>query len=162
VAGPVAQAAARHVERIDVTTALEMRAAVLQALPGQHIFVAVAAVADFRPAAAAVQKIKKGAATLNLTLEANPDILAEVAARSDAPFCVGFAAESCDLDAYAEGKRRAKKLPLVVGNLVQDGLGGEDNTVVLYDDNGRHPLPPAAKSEVAREIVAHVAALLED
>ncbi len=66
------------------------------------------------------------------------------------PFCVGFAAESRNLDEYAEGKRKAKKLPMVVGNLVQDGLGGDDNQVVLFDDAGRHPLPRAPKPEVAR------------
>jgi hypothetical protein len=80
-----------------------------------------------------------------MELEANPDILAEVAARPDAPFCVGFAAESRDLAKYAEGKRVAKKLKLVVGNLVQDGLGGDNNTVTLFDVHGAHPLPPADK-----------------
>jgi phosphopantothenoylcysteine decarboxylase/phosphopantothenate--cysteine ligase len=95
-----------------------------------------------------------------VALTPNPDILAEVAARDDAPFCVGFAAESRDLDAYAEGKRRNKRLPMLVGNLVSDGMGGDDNTVILYDDIGRHPLPRAPKAEVAQGIVAHLARLL--
>jgi len=137
-----------------------MRDAVKSALTGRQIFIAVAAVADFRPAQAAEHKIKKGAPTLTLELVANPDILAEVAALPDAPFCVGFAAESRNLAEYAEGKRRAKKLPLVVGNLVQDGLGGDSNVVTLFDDAGQHPLPPGDKLTVAREIVAHIAGMI--
>ena len=84
-----------------------------------------------------------------------------MAARADAPFCVGFAAESRDLAKYAEGKRVAKKLGMVVGNLVQDGLGGDSNAVTLFDATGAHPLPLAAKAEVARGIVSHLAKLLE-
>jgi len=160
VAGPVSLAAPRGVKRIDVRSAAEMRAAVLQSVEGSDIFIAVAAVADYRPVRTATHKIKKGAAAMTIELAPNPDILAEVAARPQAPFCVGFAAESQDLAGYAEGKRLAKKLPLVVGNLVQDGLGGDHNSVVLFDAGGSHPLPPATKSEVARGIVAHIAALL--
>ena len=161
VAGPVSLDTPRGVKRIDVTSADEMRAAVLQVVPGSDIFIAVAAVADYRPKQAAAHKIKKGAAAMTIELVQNPDILAEVAARPQAPFCVGFAAESQDLASYAEGKRLAKKLPLVVGNLVQDGLGGDWNTVVLFDAVGSHPLPPAEKNEVARGIVAHLAGLLQ-
>ena len=124
------------------------------------IFIGVAAVADFRPAAAAEHKIKKGAQTLTLELVANPDILAEVAARPDAPFCVGFAAESRNLAEYAEGKRQAKKLPLVVGNLVQDGLGGDTNSVTLFDAAGAHAVLPGDKLEIARAIVRHIAEML--
>ena len=133
-----------------------MRDAVFAALPGADVFIGVAAVADYRPDTSAEHKIKKSGAALQISLTPNPDILAEVAARRDAPFCVGFAAESRNLDEYAEGKRRAKKLPLVVGNLVQDGLGGDDNQVVLYDAAGRHPLPRAPKADVARAIVAQL------
>ena len=147
--------------RINVTSALEMRDAVLAALPGQDVFIGVAAVADYRPATSAEHKIKKGAATLTIELVANPDILAEVAARPDAPFCVGFAAESRNLAEYAEGKRKAKKLPLVVGNLVQDGLGGDTNQVTLFDDAGAHALPAGDKLAVARGIVNHIARLMK-
>jgi phosphopantothenoylcysteine decarboxylase/phosphopantothenate--cysteine ligase len=161
VAGPVSLATPRGVRRIDVQSALQMREAVMQALSGQDIFIGVAAVADYRPVKADGHKIKKGAASLTLELEANPDILAEVAARPEPPFCVGFAAESRDLAAYAEGKRVAKKLDLVVGNLVQDGLGGDTNAVTLFDASGAHVLPPADKPAVARGIVAHIAALME-
>ena len=161
VAGPVALPTPRGVRRVDVHSALQMREAVMQALPGQSVFIGVAAVADYRPRKPATHKIKKGPDRLALELEANPDILAEVAARPDAPFCVGFAAESRDLATYAEGKRVAKKLGLVVGNLIQDGLGGDTNTVTLFDAAGAHVLPPADKAVVARGIVAHLASLME-
>ena len=161
VAGPVALATPRGVRRVDVQSALQMRDAVMHAVSGQDVFIGVAAVADYRPGQAAADKIKKGAGSLVLELEANPDILAEVAARPDAPFCVGFAAESRDLATYADGKRVAKKLALVVGNLVQDGLGGDTNAVTLFDAAGTHVLPPADKSEVARGIVAHIVSLME-
>jgi phosphopantothenoylcysteine decarboxylase/phosphopantothenate--cysteine ligase len=161
IAGPVSLAAPRGVRRIDVQSALQMREAVMQILPGQDVFIGVAAVADYRPRQVAEHKIKKDTSSLTLELEANPDILAEVAALPDAPFCVGFAAESQDLASYAEGKRKAKKLALVVGNLVQDGLGGDTNAVTLFDAAGAHVLPPADKLEVARGIVAHIAKLME-
>lgn len=160
VSGPVALAAPVGVRRINVRSALEMRAAVVESLPGTDVFIGVAAVADYRPAQAAEHKIKKSGDTLTVALTPNPDILAEVAARPDAPFCVGFAAESRNLDAYAEGKRRNKRLQLLVGNLVGDGLGNDDNLVILYDDAGKHPLPRAAKSVLAQQIVAHLAGLL--
>jgi phosphopantothenoylcysteine decarboxylase/phosphopantothenate--cysteine ligase len=162
VSGPVSLAVPADVRCVPVASALQMRAAVLDALRGAHVFIGVAAVADYRPVATAEHKLKKTSDTLTVSLTPNPDILAEVAAREDAPFCVGFAAESRDLDAYAEGKRRNKRLPMLVGNLVSDGMGGDDNTVILYDDAGRHPLPRAPKAEVARGIVAHLARLIAD
>jgi phosphopantothenoylcysteine decarboxylase / phosphopantothenate---cysteine ligase len=162
VIGPVCESQpSRYAKRIDVMSALEMHDAVMAALPGQDMFIAVAAVADYRPAQAVEHKIKKGTPTLTLELVANPDILAEVAARPDAPFCVGFAAESQKLVEYAEAKRKAKKLPLVVGNLVQDGLGGDTNQVTLFDDAGAHPLPAGDKLAVARGIVTHIARLMK-
>lgn len=161
VAGPVALATPRRVRRVDVQSALQMRDAVMRAVPGQDVFIAVAAVADYRPRNAAEHKIKKGSASVTLELDANPDILAEVAARPDAPMCVGFAAESRDLATYAEGKRIGKRLALVVGNLVQDGLGGDTNAVTLFDGRGSYGLPPADKLEVARGIVAHIVRLME-
>lgn len=160
VSGPVSLPCPDGVRRVSVRSALEMRAAVDEALPGATVFIGVAAVADYRPLASAEHKIKKSGDDMQLAMTPNPDILAEVAARPDAPLCVGFAAESRDLGIYAEGKRRAKKLDLVVGNLVQDGLGGDDNTVVLYDAEGAHPLARAPKDEVAARIVAHLANLI--
>ena len=162
IAGPVALATPAGVTRVDVQSALDMRAAVFAAVPLTDIFIAVAAVADYRPAAPATHKIKKGAQTLTLELVANPDILAEVAARPDAPFCVGFAAESQNLAEYAADKRRAKNLPLVVGNLVRDGLGGATNAVTLFDAAGAHPLPAGDKLTIARAIVRHIAEMLNE
>lgn len=160
VSGPTALQAPYGVRRVDVRSALEMRAAVLDNLDDADVFIGVAAVADYRPAQPAEHKIKKSGDGLVLELTPNPDILAEVAARASPPFCVGFAAESRDLDIYAQGKLRAKRLQLVVGNLVQDGLGGDLNTVVLYDAEGRTPLQRASKDEVALGIVARLAARL--
>lgn len=160
VSGPTALAEPHGVTCVNVRSALEMRAAVMDHLAGADVFIGVAAVADYRPVQAAEHKVKKSGAALILELTPNPDILAEVAALEKPPFCVGFAAESRDLDTYAEGKLRAKRLQLVVGNLVQDGLGGDLNTVVLYDAEGRTPLPRASKEELAQGIVARLAARL--
>ncbi|AMO35490.1 bifunctional phosphopantothenoylcysteine decarboxylase/phosphopantothenate--cysteine ligase CoaBC [Thauera humireducens] len=160
VSGPVSLPVPAGVHRVSVAGARDMREAVFAALPGADVFIGVAAVADYRPLEVAEHKMKKKDGILTLALTQNPDILADVAALPDAPFCVGFAAESQDLDAYAEGKRRKKGLPMLVGNLVQDGMGADDNVVVLYDDAGRHPLPRAPKAEVSHGIVAHLATLL--
>jgi phosphopantothenoylcysteine decarboxylase/phosphopantothenate--cysteine ligase len=159
VCGPVCLPTPAGVTRIGVQSARQMREAVLSQLPAD-IFIAVAAVADYRPASVAAHKVKKGAPALTLELVANPDILAEVAGRTDAPFCVGFAAESRDLASYAEGKRQAKKLKLVIGNLVQDGMGGDANVVTLFDAAGAHPLPPGDKLTIARAIVRHIAEMI--
>lgn len=161
VTGPVALVTPRGVSRVDVRTALEMREAVLQHLCGQDVFIGVAAVADYRPRSVEVHKLKKSTGPLTLELIANPDILAEVAAREDAPFCVGFAAESRELERHAEAKRVGKKLDLVVGNLIQDGLGGDSNRVTLFAADGSVPLAPANKIELARQIVDFIAPRLE-
>ncbi len=157
VSGPTGLACPRGVLRVEVSAALEMQREVLARAGESDVFIGVAAVADYRPAAPSAQKIKKNAAAMTVELVKNPDILAEVAALPQPPFCVGFAAESHDLATYAEGKRVNKKLPLVVGNLISDGFGGEDNTVVLFDAAGAHPLATASKTEVARSIVAAIA-----
>jgi phosphopantothenoylcysteine decarboxylase/phosphopantothenate--cysteine ligase len=128
----------------------------------QDVFVGVAAVADYRPQAAAEHKIKKdGGAAPAITLVQNPDILAEVAALPNPPLCVGFAAESQNLAEYAQKKRLAKKIPLIVGNLIQHGFGGDDNTLTLFDEAGQTPLQPGAKIDLARALIAHAARLLE-
>lgn len=160
VSGPTGLDCPRGVLRVEVSAALEMQREVLARAGESDVFIGVAAVADYRPAAPSAQKIKKNAAAMTVELVKNPDILAEVAALPRPPFCVGFAAESHDLATYAEGKRVNKKLPLVVGNLISDGFGGEDNTVVLFDAAGAHPLATASKTEVARSIVAAIAARL--
>ncbi|MFZ5462860.1 MAG: bifunctional phosphopantothenoylcysteine decarboxylase/phosphopantothenate--cysteine ligase CoaBC, partial [Pseudomonadota bacterium] len=140
VSGPVSLPTPRGVNRVNVTTAAQMREAVMARVRDHGIFIGVAAVADYRPAQSAEHKIKKGKTQLTLQLEPTADILAEVASLDQPPFCVGFAAESQNLEEYAEAKRQAKKLPLVVGNLVQHGMGGDENTVILFDNQGRHPL----------------------
>jgi phosphopantothenoylcysteine decarboxylase/phosphopantothenate--cysteine ligase len=159
VSGPTCLASPAGVRRIDVQSAAEMREAVLAQLP-VDVFIAVAAVADYRVDAAATQKIKKSTEPLTLNLVANPDILAEVAALPDAPFCVGFAAETEHLAEYAEAKRLRKKLPLLVGNLAQDTLGQDTAEQVLFDDQGQHPLPHTDKLTLARHLVRHLVTLL--
>lgn len=127
----------------------------------QDIFIGVAAVADYSPAKPSAQKIKKSEPSLTLELKRNKDILADVASLPNAPFCVGFAAESKNLLEYAEAKRKAKKLPLIVANLATDAMSSDENQVTLLDNNGAHPLPRAPKTEVAYAILQHVANLLQ-
>lgn len=162
VSGPVALPAPPGVERIDVETALDMHREVMARAGAVDVFIGVAAVADYRPAQVAAQKLKKelgGPPVIELVH--NPDILAEVAALPNAPFCVGFAAESEQLEVYAERKRQRKNIPLIVGNLIQDGFGGEANRIILFDAQGAHPLPVASKAQLARQLVEHLARLLE-
>jgi len=163
VCGPVSQATPRGVTRINISSALEMHAEVMRRVAAQDIFIGVAAVADYRPVQLSAQKIKKdGSAAPHIELVQNPDILADVAALPEPPFCVGFAAESQNLATYAQKKRLAKKIPLIVGNLIQDGFGGDDNKLVLFDDTGETRLAPATKIELARALVAHIAKLLDE
>lgn len=159
VSGPTALAAPPGVARVSVQTAREMLAAVERALPGCDVFVAVAAVADWRPVAVSTQKLKKdGNATPPvLALEPNPDILATVAARTPPPYCVGFAAETHDLHDHASAKRLRKRVPLLVGNIAQDALGADDTTLVLFDDHGSHALPRQSKLAAARALVREIA-----
>ncbi len=157
VSGPVALAPPVGVERIAVNSALEMYDAVSRRASDADIFIGVAAVADYRAARPFGQKIKKSDAPMTLELVANPDILADVASLPNPPFCVGFAAESERLVEYAEQKRRAKKLPLLVGNLAQQAIGSDDNELVLFDDAGSHPLPRADKLTLARQLMRHIA-----
>lgn len=161
VSGPVNLERPHRVVRIDAASAAEMREAVMQHAAHCDVFIGVAAVADYRPESVSAQKIKKKGAPPAIRLVENPDILAEVAALPKAPFCVGFAAESEQLGENAEAKRRRKGIPLIVGNLVQESMGSEQATLTLFDDEGRHPLPSAAKIELARQIVARIASLLE-
>ena len=160
VSGPVSFPAPQGVDRINVKSALDMHAAVMARAAAADIFIGVAAVADYRVANAAEHKLKKDLGGVpHIELVENPDILAEVAALKDGPFCVGFAAESCNLEEYAHAKRRKKNVPLIAANLIQDGLGGDDNRLILLDDEGVHPLTPAPKSVLARQLVEHIAYL---
>jgi phosphopantothenoylcysteine decarboxylase / phosphopantothenate---cysteine ligase len=126
----------------------------------QDIFIGVAAVADYTPAKQHSQKIKKSEQKLNLELVKTKDILADVASLPNAPFCVGFAAESEHLIEYASAKRKAKKLPLIVANDVKTAMGSDENSVTLIDDAGAHALPKADKNTVAHGILQHIVKLL--
>ncbi|MBL8349499.1 MAG: bifunctional phosphopantothenoylcysteine decarboxylase/phosphopantothenate--cysteine ligase CoaBC [Burkholderiaceae bacterium] len=162
VAGPVHLATPRHVQRIDVQSAQQMHDAVLPLAAAHDVFVATAAVADWRPASAAGEKIKKdgsGAAPA-LRFSENPDILAAVARLPDRPYCVGFAAESHDLARHAREKRLRKNVPLLVGNLGPATFGRDDNSLLLVDADGERGLPPADKLSLARELVREIAARL--
>ena len=160
VSGPTALAAPFGVERIDVRTALEMFDAVKRRAASSDVFVSVAAVADYRVKAPSKQKIKKSAGPPRIDLAENPDILAHVAKLPRGPFCVGFAAESEDLEKNAKAKRAKKGIPLLAANLAQKALGADENAITLYDDRGAHPLGRGPKLEQARKLVAHVAAML--
>ena len=159
VAGPVALETPRHVRRIDVTTAAEMHAATMAAAPASDVFVATAAVADWRVAEVAAEKIKKkeGRPVPSLALVENADILAAVAALPRPPFCVGFAAESGDLLPNASAKRLKKNVPLIVANLGPATFGRDDNALTLIDSNGTRELPRASKLVLARHLVAEIA-----
>ncbi|MEZ5587892.1 MAG: bifunctional phosphopantothenoylcysteine decarboxylase/phosphopantothenate--cysteine ligase CoaBC [Sedimenticolaceae bacterium] len=155
VAGPVSLPTPAGVERIDVESALQMREAVFTSLPGTAIFIACAAVADFRPAAAAGKKIKKTSETLTLELIRNPDILSEVAALPARPFCVGFAAETDDVEAYAQAKLRAKRLDMIAANRVgaSQGFEVDDNALLVIWEGGQQSLPQQPKSRLAAQLV---------
>jgi phosphopantothenoylcysteine decarboxylase/phosphopantothenate--cysteine ligase len=136
-----------------------MHDAVLPAAPTHDVFVATAAVADWRPADTAMQKIKKaaGQGAPAVTLTENPDILAAVAALPHRPYCVAFAAESQDVELNARAKLERKKVPLVVGNLGPATFGRDDNALLLVDAHGTHALPHADKLTLARQLVAEIA-----
>jgi phosphopantothenoylcysteine decarboxylase/phosphopantothenate--cysteine ligase len=157
ISGPTALAKPFGVQGVDVQSAEQMFEAVKQHVGNCDIFIGVAAVADYRVAQPSAQKIKKSGKNLTLELVPNPDILAYVANLTNPPFCVGFAAESENLAEYAEQKRRAKKMPLLVGNLVQHAVGSDDNELVLFDDSGSQALPRADKLTLARLLMQRIA-----
>jgi phosphopantothenoylcysteine decarboxylase/phosphopantothenate--cysteine ligase len=161
IAGPVALATPAEVAlRVDVRSALQMRDAVLEAVQGADIFIAAAAVADWRVAGYSARKIKKGPSGVPLLeLVENPDILAEVASREARPFVVGFAAETDDVAEHAREKLVRKNLDMLVANRVDErvGIGADDNAVELFWPGGSEAFPRAAKSEIARVLVARIA-----
>ncbi len=160
VSGASALSAPTNVNTIKAESAQAMYNAVMSNIIKQDIFVAVAAVADYRPVMKHQEKIKKNTSTLTLELTPNKDILAEVASLPNAPFCVGFAAETENLLEYAEAKRKEKKLPLIVANLASDAMGSDENRVIFLDKNGAHPIERAPKIEVARLLLQHVANIM--
>jgi len=157
VSGPTALEKPVGINSVDVTSALEMFNAVKQHSQACNIFIGVAAVADYRITKPSEKKIKRSTDTLSLQLTPNPDILAYVAQQPNPPFCVGFAAESENLEVYAEEKRRTKKIPLLVGNLAQQAIGSDDNELILFDDNGQQHLPRADKLTLARQLMQNIA-----
>ncbi|ACT49586.1 phosphopantothenoylcysteine decarboxylase/phosphopantothenate/cysteine ligase [Methylovorus glucosotrophus SIP3-4] len=160
ISGPTALTAPRHCTTIQVTSAQQMHDAVMAEVRGQDVFIAVAAVADYRPREVQSQKIKKHADTLQLELVRNPDILAAVSNLPDRPFCVGFAAESDQLLEHARKKRLQKNVPLLAANLVSEAMGGDDSRIVLIDDHGEHPLPSGSKTLLAHMLLQHMAGML--
>ena len=161
VAGPVALPTPRGVARIDVGSAREMLAAVLPLAPAHEVFVATAAVADWRVAEEATHKIKKdgSGAVPTLAFVENPDILATVARLPEGqrPWCVGFAAESEDVERHARAKLVKKGVPLVVGNLGPATFGRDHNALLLVEAGGSTELPRAGKLALARQLVAAIA-----
>lgn len=166
VAGPVHLATPRGVRRVDVRSARDMQQAVDAAVADATVFVATAAVADWRPANAAEQKIKKDGSGQPpaLSFVENPDILAGVAqserAKSGALYCVGFAAESHDLLAHAQAKRARKGVPLLVGNIGPATFGQDDNALLLVDEQRTTELARADKLTLARQLVGEIASRL--
>ena len=160
VAGPVHLPTPRGVRRIDVGTAQQMFDAVLPAAAVHDVFIATAAVADWRPVDVAGDKIKKerSGALPAMKLVENPDILAAVARLEPRPYCVGFAAESTDLLKHAREKLVRKNVPLIVGNLGPATFGADDNVLLLVDAAGQRELPRADKLTLARQLLAEIAA----
>ena len=146
------------VQRIDVTTAREMYDAVMQEVAQHEIFISVAAVADWRIANVSDHKIKKEfAGAPDLQFEENPDILASVAALENAPYCVGFAAETDNLIDNARAKLYRKNVPLIVANLVSDAMNQDTNAVVFVERDAATPLAKATKEHIAQALIAKIA-----
>lgn len=161
IAGPVSVASPDRVKRVNVVSAHDMLVAAEAACHNADIFIATAAVADYRPASAADQKIKKSTDTLTLALVKNPDIVATIAAQSPKPFVVGFAAETQNVEAYARDKMQRKNLDMVACNDVARrdiGFQSDDNALTVIWPEGSQVLEKAAKAVIARQLVALIAA----
>ena len=159
VAGPVSLPTPAGVARVDVESAADMLASVLRELPATDVFISTAAVADYRPARAAGQKIKKTTDTLELAMERTADVLATVAARSDRPFVVGFAAETEAVEQNARTKLMKKNLDMIAANEVghDKAFDCEDNQLIVLSRGARHELARAGKLTLARGLVALIA-----
>ena len=163
VAGPVNLPTPTGVKRIDVESAAQMHAAVEAAVGLADVFIATAAVADYRPAVVAERKIKKSGERVEIVLERTPDILASVAARAQRPFVVGFAAETHDVETYARGKLESKNLDLIAANEVGDdkAFDRDDNSLIVLWREGRTPIGPASKQAVAKELIELIASRIK-
>ncbi len=159
ISGPVCLEAPFGVTLVNIISAQDMLVAVKKEISNTDIFISVAAVADFLPIKITKQKIKKIGGSISLILAPNPDILEYVARLPKSPFCVGFAAETENLEKNAEAKRRKKKIPLLAANLAQDVIGSDESALILFDDKGKHPLPKAPKIVQARRLIKHISLL---
>lgn len=159
VSGPTTLRPPAGVQCVTVTSAEDMLSAVSAVIEGADVFVSAAAVADYAPAEIAASKIKKSADDMVLNLRRNPDVLATVAGRASAPFTVGFAAETDDLERNARDKLARKNLRMIAANVVGEGRGFDvdDNTLTVYWQDGQTTLGPADKLSVARDLIALVA-----
>ena len=159
VAGPVSLSTPSQVERVDVETTQQMVDATLDVIDAADIYIGAAAISDYRPVNPATQKIKKKADTFDLHMSKSPDLLAMIAARSDAPFTVGFAAETENLEEHATDKLERKKLNMIIANLVGTNIcfDSDDNEVVVLWNGGRQPYPKLSKTELARRLIDLVA-----
>ena len=164
VSGPVALPAPAGVTRVNVESARQMHAAVHVALEGADIYIGAAAVADYEPASVSAQKIKKSSDTMTLSLVKAPDILASVAALEPRPFVVGFAAETQDVEKNARAKLEGKRLDMIAANRVGDGIAfdQDENSLLLLWQGGREELATCGKLELARKLVARIAAARAD
>ena len=160
VSGPVALPAPAGVTRVNVESARQMLAAVQSALEGADIYIGAAAIADYEPASVSAQKIKKSSDTMTLSLVKAPDILASVAALERRPFVVGFAAETQDVEQNARAKLEGKRLDMIAANRVGDGIAfdQDENSLLLLWQGGREELATCGKLELARKVVARIAA----
>ena len=161
ISGPVCLEAPAAARLVNVVSAQDMLAAVKNEISHVDIFISVAAVADYRAISTSKQKTKKTDETITLEFTPNPDILEYVANLPNPPFCVGFAAETENLERNAEAKRRKKKLPLLAANLAQDAIGSDESALTLFDSEGKYHLLKAPKIEQARRLIKHIASLCE-
>jgi phosphopantothenoylcysteine decarboxylase/phosphopantothenate--cysteine ligase len=159
VSGPVNLPAPPGLRRVCVETAEQMMAAVAAEVPGTDIFIAAAAVSDYRPVQVSSEKIKKTSDSLLLALSRTPDILATVAAGSPRPFVVGFAAETQNVERNALAKLEGKRLDMIAANQVGDGLAFDcdDNALTVYWPDGKRELPKAGKAQLAAQLVGVIA-----
>lgn len=164
ISGPVNLECPDRVKRVNVTSAQDMYDASLSQMGNCELFIACAAVADYRPVAMADQKIKKDNSAMTIELCRNPDIVATVAAHKDRPFTVGFAAETQDVEQYARGKLERKKLDMIVANDVANqaiGFNSEDNAVSVFWSTGSEVVPQASKTQIAQRLLAIIAQQLK-
>lgn len=157
ISGPVSLPPPAHMECIPVVSAVEMYDAVMRKIPNCDIFLAVAAVGDYRSQIVSKQKIHKDAAELELKLERNPDIVASVGELAKKPFIVGFAAETEEVIAQAQAKRKRKKMDVIIANDVSGGMGGDDNAVTFVSAEKEVTMPSTSKHKLARQLMTMIA-----